>query len=140
MSDIGNYLMKTRQEQQISIRQLAKLTGVSHSEINKIENGERENPSPLHIKAIAKAFGINQIECLKIAGYIDEDAQYPLPDFLLNFSPEELEKIQSYAEFLRLSNKEEQKEIHGTMKNNLKVASLFAGICCICYGFKQAGA
>ena len=123
MSDIGNYLMKIRQEQQISIRQLAKLTGVSHSEINKIENGERENPSPLHIKAIAKAFGINQIECLKIAGYIDEDAQYPLPDFLSNFSPEELEKIQSYAEFLRLSNKEEQKEIHDTMKNNLKVAS-----------------
>jgi DNA (cytosine-5)-methyltransferase 1 len=140
MSDIGNYLMKIRQEQQISIRQLAKLTGVSHSEINKIENGERENPSPLHIKAIAKAFGINQIECLKIAGYIDEDAQYPLPDFLSNFSPEELEKIQSYAEFLRLSNKEEQKEIHDTMKNNLKVASLFAGIGGICYGFKQAGA
>ena len=132
--------MKIRQEQQISIRQLAKLTGVSHSEINKIENGERENPSPLHIKAIAKAFGINQIECFKIAGYIDEDAQYPLPDFLSNFSPEELEKIQSYAEFLRLSNKEEQKEIHDTMKNNLKVASLFAGIGGICYGFKQAGA
>ena len=40
MSDIGNYLMKIRQEQQISIRQLAKLTGVSHSEINKIENGD----------------------------------------------------------------------------------------------------
>lgn len=140
MSDIGNYLMKIRQEQQISIRQLAKLTGVSHSEINKIENGERENPSPLHIKAIAKAFGINQIECLKIAGYIDEDEQYPLPDFLSNFSPEELEKIQSYAEFLRLSNKGEQKEIHDTMKNNLKVASLFAGIGGICYGFKQAGA
>jgi DNA (cytosine-5)-methyltransferase 1 len=140
MSDIGNYLMKIRQEQQISIRQLAKLTGVSHSEINKIENGERENPSPLHIKAIANAFGINQIECLKIAGYIDEDAQYPLPDFLSNFSPEELEKIQSYAEFLRSSNKEEQKEIHDTMKNNLKVASLFAGIGGICYGFKQAGA
>ena len=140
MSNIGNYLMKIRQEQQISIRQLAKLTGISHSEINKIENGERENPSPLHIKSIAKVFGISQIECLKIAGYIDEDAQYPLPDFLSNFSPEELEQVQAYANFLRSSNKEEQKETQDTMKNNLKVASLFAGIGGICYGFKQAGA
>ena len=98
MSDIGNYLMKIRQEQQISIRQLAKLTGISHSEINKIENGERENPSPLHIKSIAKVFGISQIECLKIAGYIDEDAQYPLPDFLSNFSPEELDECISRIE------------------------------------------
>ncbi len=140
MSDIGNYLMKIRQEQQISIRQLAKLTGISHSEINKIENGDRENPSPLHIKAIAKVFGISQIECLKIAGYIDEDAEYPLPSFLSDFSPEELEKIQSYAEFLRLNNKVEPKETQDIMKNNLKVASLFAGIGGICYGFKQAGA
>ncbi len=132
--------MKIRQEQQISIRQLAKLTGISHSEINKIENGDRENPSPLHIKAIAKVFGISQIECLKIAGYIDEDAEYPLPSFLSDFSPEELEKIQSYAEFLRLNNKVEPKETQDIMKNNLKVASLFAGIGGICYGFKQAGA
>ena len=140
MSNIGNYLLKIRQDQEISIRQLAKLTGISHSEINKIENGDRENPSPLHIKAIAKVFGISQIECLKIAGYIDEDAEYPLPSFLSDFSPEELEKIQSYAEFLRLNNKVEPKETQDIMKNNLKVASLFAGIGGICYGFKQAGA
>lgn len=140
MSNIGNYLLKIRQDQEISIRQLAKLTGISHSEINKIENGDRENPSPLHIKAIAKVFGISQIECLKIAGYIDEDAEYPLPSFLSDFSLEELEKIQSYAEFLRSNNKVEPKETQDIMKNNLKVASLFAGIGGICYGFKQAGA
>ena len=39
--------------------------------INKIENGERTNPSPLNLKTIAKVLGINQIECFKIAGYID---------------------------------------------------------------------
>ena len=49
MSEIGDYLFRIRQEQQISIRYLAKLTGVSHSEINKIENGERANPSPLAV-------------------------------------------------------------------------------------------
>lgn len=140
MSNIGKYLMKIRQKQQISIRQLAKLTGISHSEINKIENGERENPSPLHLKAIANAFGINQIECFKNAGYIDEHVKYPLPDFLLDFSADELKQIQSYAEFLHSHNKVKQEETAKIMKNNLKVASLFAGIGGICYGFKQAGA
>lgn len=72
MSVIGDYIYKVRQEQQISIRYLAKLTGVSHSEINKIENGERANPSPLHLKAIATVLGLNQIDCLRKAGYIDD--------------------------------------------------------------------
>ena len=40
MSEIGDFLQKTRQEQQISIRRLATLTEISHSEINKIENGK----------------------------------------------------------------------------------------------------
>ncbi len=140
MSNIGDYIFKIRQEQQISIRQLAKLTGISHSEINKIENGERENPSPLHIKAIANAFGVSQIECFKIADYIDEDIPCQLPGFLSDCSQEELEQIQAYAGFLRSQNKPKEKESKKVMKNNLKVASLFAGIGGICYGFKQAGA
>ena len=61
---IGEYISSERQKQGISIRGLSKLTGVSHSEINKIESGERTTPSPYHLKAIADALGINQIECL----------------------------------------------------------------------------
>ena len=67
MSNIGNYLQKIREEQDISIRHLSRISGVSHSEINKIENGERTVPSAMHLKLIATALGINQIECLKIA-------------------------------------------------------------------------
>ena len=75
MSNIGDYLSKERQHQELSIRYLAKITGISHSEINKIENGERATPSPHHLKALAKALGINQIKCFKVAGYIDEEEQ-----------------------------------------------------------------
>lgn len=140
MSAIGDYIFKTRQEQQISIRYLAKLTSVSHSEINKIENGERANPSPLHLKAIAKVLGINQIECLKKAGYIDENVHESPPSFLSECSHEEIEQIKAYAQFLLSQHKNTVKENTETMSNGLKVASLFAGIGGICYGFKQVGA
>ncbi len=139
MSQIGDYLQKVRQEQQISIRRLAALTDISHSEINKIENGERTNPSPLNLKAIAKVLGINQIECFKIAGYIDPDEQ-STDDYFSDFSSEETEQIKAYAKFIHSQQKNEPKEDSRIMKNGLKVASLFAGIGGICYGFKQAGA
>lgn len=139
MSQIGDYLQKVRQEQQISIRRLAALTDISHSEINKIENGERTNPSPLNLKTIAKVLGINQIECFKIAGYIDPDEQ-STDDYFSDFSSEETEQIKAYAKFIHSQQKNEPKEDKNIMKNGLKVASLFAGIGGICYGFKQAGA
>ncbi|MDO4803154.1 MAG: DNA (cytosine-5-)-methyltransferase [Prevotellaceae bacterium] len=140
MSAIGEYINNARQEQQISIRYLAKLTGVSHSEINKIENGERANPSPLHLKSIASALGLNQIDCLRKAGYIDDEVHETPSGFLSECSPDEIEQLKSYAEFLHTQQKPEQKEEVQTMGNGLKVASLFAGIGGICYGFKQAGA
>ena len=139
MSQIGDYLQKVRQEQQISIRRLAALTDISHSEINKIENGERTNPSPLNLKTIAKVLGINQIECFKIAGYIDPDEKSS-DDYFSDFSNEETEQIKAYAEFIHSQQKIKPKEDLNIMKNGLKVASLFAGIGGICYGFKQAGA
>lgn len=122
MSAIGDFLQTAREEQQLSIRSLAKLTGISHSEINKIENGERATPSPMHLKAIAKVLGINQIECFKKAGYIDEDV------------------FQS-PQISSASGSEQKKGItEMDNKNGLRVASLFAGIGGICYGFMQAGA
>ena len=125
MSDVGKYIYDARQKQEISIRYLAKLTGISHSEINKIEKGERENPSPLHLKTIADVLGINQIELFKIAGYIDENV----------FSEPEGEVKKPIDSAIGV-----ERVITMADKKNIKVASLFAGIGGICYGFKQAGA
>lgn len=141
MSEIGNFLFDTRQKQQISIRYLAKLTGISHSEINKIENGERANPSPLHLKEIAKVLDINQILCMKIAGYIDRDVfENIFAKELQSLSDDEAKQVINYAKYLISQRKEDIKEKTVMKKNHFKVASLFAGIGGICYGFKQAGA
>ena len=138
MNSIGMFLQSEREKQQISIRYLAELTGISHSEINKIENGERATPSPHHLKMIAKVLRLNQIKCFKIAGYIDTDEHEPIPG-LSEFSPEEIEKIRLFAKELK-QQCTVTKDNDKIMSKNLKVASLFAGIGGICYGFKQAGA
>ena len=125
MSRIGDFLYHARQAQQISIRYLAKLTGISHSEINKIENGERPNPSALHLKQLATTLGLNQITCFKLAGYIDQDVT---------------EDYKEICTSNKNTNELEEKDEVINMSNAIKVASLFAGIGGICYGFKQAGA
>lgn len=141
MSNIGDFLFNTRQKQQISIRYLAKLTGISHSEINKIENGERVNPSPIHLKEIAKILDINQIKCMKIAGYIDNDVYENIyAQELQELSDAEALQVINYAKYL-ISQRKEEIDSNAVPKNSrFKVASLFAGIGGICYGFKQAGA
>lgn len=143
MSNIGDYLSKERQHQELSIRYLAKITGISHSEINKIESGERATPSPHHLKALAKALGINQIKCFKIAGYIDEEEQESHNEkqlILSEYSDAEYQQIKNYASFIKSQRSEKKQGESEMAENNLKVASLFAGIGGICYGFKQAGA
>ena len=140
MSEIGEFLEKSRQAQQISIRQLARLSGVSHSEINKIENGERINPSPLHLKAISDILRINQIECFKKAGYIDPCVSEPDIINVSGFSEEEINQIKTYAKFIHENHRKTTNEKAPVQFNGLRVASLFAGIGGICYGFQQAGA
>ena len=106
MSTIGNYLQKIREEQDISIRHLSRISGVSHSEINKIENGERAVPSAMHLKLIASALGINQIECLRIAGYIDENVhELNAEQFidLTDFTAEEVQQIRNFANFIKIA-------------------------------------
>ena len=100
MSEIGDYLLRVRQEQQISIRRLATLSGVSHSEINKIENGDRTHPSPMNLKAISKVLGINQIECFKVAGYIDVEEHEEAYGLFPGYSEDEIEQIKAYAQFI----------------------------------------
>ena len=139
MTTIGTFLKTKREGQDISIRYLSKLSGISSSEILKIEEGERLNPSPLHLKKIAQILGLSQIECFQIAGYIDEDYSSNKKMFdLSDFSDEEIELIKAYADFIK--NRRPEEPAKNEHQTNLKVASLFAGIGGICYGFKHAGA
>lgn len=138
MYTIGEVISENRKKIGMSSRDLAKLTEISHNTICEIESGERTAPSPLHLKAIAKALNLNLTQLYYLAGYLDKNENFN--DFL-NMTGLEKNEVEKVIEFInnlvkaRVNANDTNKDGH-----MITVASLFAGIGGICYGFKQAGA
>lgn len=102
MSDIGSYIKKKRESVGYSQKKLASLSGISDSELLKIEKGDRQNPNGKYLSDIAKALGISPFELFLEAGYIEQsDMPQELPikriDKLLEA---EIELVQLYIDFL----------------------------------------
>ncbi|HZW67998.1 MAG TPA: helix-turn-helix transcriptional regulator [Pseudogracilibacillus sp.] len=58
MSNLGEFIQQKRLEKDISIRQLAKYTGVSAAYISQIENNYRRNPTAHVLRSLADGLGI----------------------------------------------------------------------------------
>lgn len=77
MSKVGDYIKERRLAKEWSKRTLAEKAGISHSEVHRIENGERNNPSVAMLYALADALGIPKEEILRQAGYKTDDQDIP---------------------------------------------------------------
>ena len=55
---MNNRIRKLRQQQALSLSDLAKLSKLSRVTINRIENG-KQNPMPRTIRRLAKALGVS---------------------------------------------------------------------------------
>lgn len=93
--NIGDYLREKRTDKGFSQRQLSLLSGVSNSEISRIEAGERRNPSPGVLRSLAVALGLPYEGFLAVAGYMAHegdvagDAPGPrLPDWVQALPPD----------------------------------------------------
>ncbi|GEM_PF-1940452 len=73
---IGKFLKAAREAAGMKKWALAEKSGVSHTEIHRIENGDRKNPSIKNIKAICKVLNIPIEEALKAGGYISNATDY----------------------------------------------------------------
>lgn len=73
MLTLGSYIKEIRQQQNLSIRKLALLSGVSHSEISKIETDKRQTPLPSTLALISKALNVSQHKLYFLAGYISQE-------------------------------------------------------------------
>ena len=58
----GEYLKEKRLYMNLSLRGLSSKSGVSHTEISKVENGEREKPSSTTIFKMCKALELDFID------------------------------------------------------------------------------
>jgi transcriptional regulator with XRE-family HTH domain len=104
MSTLGKYISEQRAFKNLSIRKLAKIANLSHTEISRLESGERKNPSPLVLKSISHALNINFDDLMRSAGYTDEaenSSESALRLFKIQYLNEkELEEVSDFIDFL----------------------------------------
>ena len=101
VSDIGDFILEHRTARNLSTRKLAALAGISHTEIHRLENGERKTPSPLLLKCIANALDLSYEDIMRAAGYMDITATATRLCGINDLTDQEIEEVNNFIEFLR---------------------------------------
>ncbi|MDA3649123.1 helix-turn-helix domain-containing protein [Saccharopolyspora indica] len=82
VSDLGGYIRTQRNNAQISLRQLAKLAGVSNPYLSQVERGLRK-PSAEILQQIAKGLRISAEALYVQAGILERRESGPVVDAIL---------------------------------------------------------
>lgn len=70
---LSKYIYEKRLESGLTRNALAKRTGISHTEIKRIEEGKRKAPSCSHLKLIADVLEVSIYEMLETAGILTKN-------------------------------------------------------------------
>lgn len=125
---VAQLITEAREEKGLTKNQLAKMSKVSHTEIARIESGERTDPSPRTLKKISKYIGLNYNDLMYAAGLGAKIS--PLNPYLIDYynglKGEKLKNaynsiertinnnkiiIESLKESLKKEKKEEEKNV-----------------------------
>ena len=68
--DLGKYLKKLRNNKNLSLRKVNKLTDISYTHLNMIENGKR-NVTPALLRNLANLYNVDYLDLYEKAGYIE---------------------------------------------------------------------
>ncbi|MGF7436810.1 helix-turn-helix domain-containing protein [Lentilactobacillus senioris] len=74
MMDFGQKLKNKREELHLGVNQLALQSGVSASQISRIENGKKNTPKIETLKKLAHGLRISDKEMFAMAGITDESS------------------------------------------------------------------
>ena len=94
---LGEFIKNKRTELGMSRNLLATKTGISHTEVQRIETNARKMPSLKVLCALANALNVSQEDLLKVAGYAPGDdmsaTQRAFPGLKSKKQQETVEKI-----------------------------------------------
>ncbi|NPV89875.1 MAG: helix-turn-helix transcriptional regulator [Firmicutes bacterium] len=97
----------------MSVRKLAERAEISHTEIKRIEDGNRKQPSPKILKAISDALNVPYNEIMVAAGYLNEPESGELSELMsasqsklsavdiTELTEQELEEVKRYIAFIK---------------------------------------
>jgi len=73
--ELKTYIFNLRKDVGISQRELARKAGISHTEIYRLEKGERDRPGLETLRRLAPILGVRVEQLLEAAGYIELNAK-----------------------------------------------------------------
>lgn len=74
LTDLGRYIRAQRELARLSVRHLARLSGVSDSYLSQVERGLYQ-PSPEILRGIADGLGMSPEELYRRMGWLNEDEE-----------------------------------------------------------------
>lgn len=102
LETLQDILKRQRKYLKLSLRNAAKLIGISHSHLYNLEQGVDPRTkaiiktTPETLKLISEAYKINYEDLMKVAGYLSTDEnimeEYPNEDKFISLVKEEVEK------------------------------------------------
>lgn len=105
MNNLAIFIKEHREKLNISKRKLSELSNVSHTEIQRLESGQRKNPSPPLLRSIANALNVRYEDIMEAAGYLDTTSESLVQSawlpYLEDLTFDELKQVQTFIEFLR---------------------------------------
>ena len=102
--ELSSYLKSQREAKGLSVRSLAEKAGISHTEIMRIEDGTRKQPSPLKLRAIADALECSYDAMMIHVGYFEPRSSGMAVSAINganDLTPEETAEVEKYIEFLK---------------------------------------
>ena len=109
MANLAAYIKEKRASKGYSLRKLAELSDVSHTEIKRIEDGLRKQPSPVVLRSMAVALGVSYEEIMEVAGYILPTRVKTVQTSRIKGAEDldsvEVDKVEEYIAFLKTQRK-----------------------------------
>jgi transcriptional regulator with XRE-family HTH domain len=115
--NFGRYLEELIIRRGLSLRELGKRAGISHSFLSLVINGKRGTPSPEQLLKLAPHLEVDYMELMKMAGYVMEDIEFTNEEleFLLQKLEQKLdEEGLPIVELLKLHPTIDDKEVTPT--------------------------
>src|SRR5690625_1426802 len=111
----GEEIKSLREVQNISLHEMARLTGITRQYISRLERGLRKNPSPDVVKKVSEALGVEPDYLMYLAGhysYRTKIAELQAENKLLKY------KVSKFEE--RLSECRNYSKVYKNLLKNLR--------------------
>lgn len=100
---LGDFIKEARTRRRLTLRDLAEISGISYSQLSKIERGLAKKPTEESLDNLAYALNVDKDELYALAGYISRDMQQSVAESFSTIFQKSQEQgvLDQYKHYLR---------------------------------------